>query len=780
MCRSRKSIAEGLENIDYCLVGILLLHWEIRLDSGEKQWEHEVVTVGPNVKRSRAKAQACVQYVIDDALRCDPYHLECPGDRWNRDFLRALKARCVVMPRVAAFLEGVGQDIFDVAVVSTALALLMVEGLLPLSHWVPVFRRQKRDHWPMKARPTKAQLHRFRVNHGLGDEGTPALGSADPLPPSRLAALNFTTDPVDVLRFINATLHLKDLRHTGRVFTNIAKAMWPDQAYAMLLHAQSDGLHIPCRRLLIEGRARLDVACMLLDRRLLSGHQFLGYHERSTHIYCDSSPITGRELFCVFADFYVAPGRRYFRELPPASMGLGYCTLENRCFAVLWSLWLMAGPRMDVMEALLETVRSFTTDQGCEAGLPHMQNILPRFAAALGLSVSAQWESRASLFPWAVHIPDWDHLWSNTMKLSFEAIPGWLGHLSSLRELCTFLRNNDHREDALRYIFAQGDPRFTEGSCGHMKHFTASFTRWRYNTLSDVYQQVGPWRTPIETWFVADMFKQKEKPTTVLHIARDALLWKLVDPFTTITWVCEECRCWGGGCPCHEEERKRHRVVECDRTGLRLDEASDTLKEVLGDLQRNLDSQTLDQCEGSSDALLIITFLLRRLISEIRERFAWVDKLPYLLARVRQPSVAREIVRQYHEAPRNAHHPVTIRAMDSWLREIEEIATSTDAVTLSLGLATEEKAFKRMPLSSRCAEGFHRGARLTKVRASSASLPWIFSTSRLAKNLELAMELVSTEEGANQFRYDFVNFTRILQTQPGIVVRCHETFRLDY
>ena len=155
----------------------------------------------------------------------------------------------------------------------------------------------------MKARPTKAQLHRFRVNHGLGDEGAPALGSADPLPPSRLAALNFTTDPVDVLRFINATLHLKDLRHTSRVFTNIAKAMWPDQAYAMLLHAQSDGLHIPCRRLLIEGRARLDVACMLLDRRLLSGHQFLGYHERSTHIYCDSSPITGRELFCVSLTF---------------------------------------------------------------------------------------------------------------------------------------------------------------------------------------------------------------------------------------------------------------------------------------------------------------------------------------------------------------------------------------------------------------------------------------------------------------------------------------------
>ena len=131
MCRSRKSIAEGLENIGFCLVGSLLLHWEIRLDRGENQWVHEVVTVGPNVKRSRAKAQACVQYVIDDALRCDPCHLECPGDRWNRDFLRALKARCVVMPRVAAFLEGVGQDMFDVAVVSTALALLMVEGLLP-------------------------------------------------------------------------------------------------------------------------------------------------------------------------------------------------------------------------------------------------------------------------------------------------------------------------------------------------------------------------------------------------------------------------------------------------------------------------------------------------------------------------------------------------------------------------------------------------------------------------------------------------------------------------
>ena len=53
------------------------------------------------------------------------------------------------------------------------------------------------------------------------------------------------------------------------------------------------------------------------------------------------------------------------------------------------------------------------------------------------------------------------------------------------------------------------------------------------------------------------------------------------------------------------------------------------------------------------------------------------------------------------------------------------------------------------------------------MRSASAALPWVVSSNRLDYNLKMVEEWVDTEEGANEFRADYINFMRVRQTKSG-------------
>jgi len=77
----------------------------------------------------------------------------------------------------------------------------------------------------------------------------------------------------------------------------------------------------------------------------------------------------------------------------------------------------------------------------------------------------------------------------------------------------------------------------------------------------------------------------------------------------------------------------------------------------------------------------------------------------------------------------------------------------------------ELAAFKNMPLSEQVAEGWHRGARLSKIRAASSKVPWVLSSCRLAENLELCQKWCDTPAGREAFEFEWRNYKRILQAR---------------
>ena len=75
-------------------------------------------------------------------------------------------------------------------------------------------------------------------------------------------------------------------------------------------------------------------------------------------------------------------------------------------------------------------------------------------------------------------------------------------------------------------------------------------------------------------------------------------------------------------------------------------------------------------------------------------------------------------------------------------------------------------------MSSSLAEGYHRSARLEKLRAPPSSMPWLLSTMRLKENMALAEEWCSTPEGRRSFSFDYLCYTRILQPPKRQWKRC--------
>ena len=76
-----------------------------------------------------------------------------------------------------------------------------------------------------------------------------------------------------------------------------------------------------------------------------------------------------------------------------------------------------------------------------------------------------------------------------------------------------------------------------------------------------------------------------------------------------------------------------------------------------------------------------------------------------------------------------------------------------------------------MPLCSDRAEGFHRGINFELKRATGSHTPFLFSSMRLQQNLDLCSRVCETDEGRQRFRYNCVNYSRILQTSSQSLTR---------
>jgi hypothetical protein len=168
-----------------------------------------------------------------------------------------------------------------------------------------------------------------------------------------------------------------------------------------------------------QARARLDCVCMLLFRKWLEA-DFSDH--ASIHVFTDGSPQWKGLEFCARSfDIVLRNGAVGFeatrRLLPCLQISKSFLTVAGKAFALLWQIYLCAGPSYKNLRRCLCRVRSVTSDFGVERMIASAPDILPQLRRWIGVPLPPDAREGTHLFPRAVSAPGWRHLIDNLIRM---------------------------------------------------------------------------------------------------------------------------------------------------------------------------------------------------------------------------------------------------------------------------------------------------------------------------------------------------------------------------
>jgi hypothetical protein len=229
--------------------------------------------------------------------------------------------------------------------------------------------------------------------------------------------------------------------------------------------------------------------------------------------------------------------------LPGSTLAYGRTGTMDKGAALLWSIWLIAGPSLDALEWFCDNVRSLTTDFGVEMHLlelPDIKEALLAWAAGCPLPrVRMLVKPDQRLFRKALRIAGWSHTMGNIMKDTAEQFPQWPSFLGMMRSMVKFYKNTSYREHIRRRLVWTAEEDKT------LKHFTASFAKWRYETVFEVLRQLLDYRQYPHSCHGSCSLAHRTKRKLALffarartyrsgggppsHFARSFLRWSILD-----------------------------------------------------------------------------------------------------------------------------------------------------------------------------------------------------------------------------------------------------------
>ena len=227
----------------------------------------------------------------------------------------------------------------------------------------------------------------------------------------------------------------------------------------------------------------------------------------SIHIQSDASPVTGTELQGMLLDICFLGGAILRRYLPPMSLAYGFCSAIDKTVALLWSLWLVAGPREEDLRWVCDRIKSVTTDLGTEILTAQTPAILHCFHCWLQGrpldSMARSVRSTTRLFPRCLRIAGWMHTLGNVMRQGAERSPSWNRYKTHIRALCKFFRNETYRNHLVRLLHPLHPVLNLEPK---LRTFSAQLAKWRFQTARACAEQLLPLRELCEGHLREELF----------------------------------------------------------------------------------------------------------------------------------------------------------------------------------------------------------------------------------------------------------------------------------
>lgn len=255
-----------------------------------------------------------------------------------------------------------------------AVAHLLVRGLAACLHCVPVTRRTARKQLLVSSEPPAVQMKAFLA------EGAGAAPEAHSPTPQRVPKWALAMAKPDlVLDWLDASQYIKDLRKIG------AAAMPFSRVFS---HGSGSSSGRLTRNLQLVGystlrmaRMRLDCTAMLVWRRFWAQTMAAASDRVQVYIFCDASPTwRGVELWAASFDLY--DGERFLRRLfPCVALSSQMVDAVGKTMALLWQIFLLVGPSIDMVRRFCGRVRGIVTDMGVERKICNMPAHLPQIRA---------------------------------------------------------------------------------------------------------------------------------------------------------------------------------------------------------------------------------------------------------------------------------------------------------------------------------------------------------------------------------------------------------------
>ena len=627
------------------------------------------------------------------------------------------------------------------AEVAGGIAHLVTLGMLAVLHTLHITPRLSRERLFVYCEPPKAQVRIFVRNVIANQHDVRASMSAAAY--RKPAWSRFMTDPELLLEWVEVTAFAKSIRQIPAA--SFAWARPFARASNIDRGRLAGNLQHTSYRSLCAARVRLDCVAMLLFRQYIA--DLMDEYPATLHIYvfCDASPQPHGEFFAATIDIFV--GTTFLRRslLPCLMLDPALMDALGKTISLLWLFWLVAGPHFAVMRKFLACIRSITTDMGVERMIPDSVDCLeeffklvaPRFRIGLH-------PEESKLFRHALQIPGWKHALDNILQKSLSSLSWFPLWLSRFKSIISFVRIDGHRRLMIRQLRSAG----ASGVAALLTSASfPSFAEWRWGTLHSCMVEMHKFLDSLIAHFDPAPFHRSRDATGLQSMcaAFACPTWRLQTDF--VAYMCQwlvSLQQWCSGCSCHEEQLRAGQSVECVYKGRRLTAASVVVHRELD--MRLAEGEAWSEHEwGLGFAGLIeLQGCMRGTIHLARRKFLWLDKIPYLFARLDQPGVAAQCCQQWTEVTAEQHHRVSsLFLMPGGQLRAEIDRLEHDASNISPLLQAAIDGLKGIPFDDGVAEGPHARA-LRLHRTYSRSLwPWVASTMRLSQNLVDVRALVS-------------------------------------
>ena len=453
--------------------------------------------------------------------------------------------------------------------------------------------------------------------------------------------------PLHLLLAVAASANDKRLDDLQENLKRKLSFAFQEEEPADLKRLEASGFETPSRFALAKGRINLDLAAMCCRR-----DQHQRPHTCWRQLNFDSSPQGGMELLAVteFTTYNSAVETSESHKLPIQSLGFGYGSVVDKAEALVHSIALECGAELEMLRSYTSSVYVILTDPGVEQHIGELPDVTAAFAAG-GDATQVNFDPTEKLFPLALRVLDWSHLWHWQLKSLCESFVWFKAWQAKAAAVATLMTTKSY-VDTLASTFQQMGA--TAAEVKVLRSFKSTLITWRFGSLAAVAEdlcQVRPYLCLV--WGQAPMrFKDTELNKKLSSTIPETLFWQQCRVLKAFASSTEMMRLWGLGCSCHEQQlreaSKRGETFHCPWKSMRGPEVYWQVQAFLAALETSVHTLVADDDireAGLGGDLLQGQQLLS---AHVQLKFGYANQMPWLLWRCRlEPAVAKQILDSY-------------------------------------------------------------------------------------------------------------------------------------